>query len=253
MQPVVSTNEGLSPVAKYGMTFDHSAAGSAYTASFNTIICPIMEGLEYGLNFQGSGGNLVLGGTCEAGDNGVLCSADCFGTVIIDMDCEVNSTSDFLLYGSQCKLINCDSLYYTLITGDYNQIEGGKYGQITLNAGADHNVIKDLRFDYTNDGSTITDNGGYTRIVNCCDLQSGAFYAPVPSAITVGASPYDYTNTTGTAQQISVYGGTVSAIVIIRGGSTFNTGQTTGIFTINPDDVIRTTYSSTPTMNKLQL
>jgi hypothetical protein len=67
------------------------------------------------------------------------------------------------------------------------------------------------------------------------------------TAVTVGASPYDYNATRkGT---VIVSGGTVSAISFSRDGVTFySTGQTAGMFTLNATDRLRITYTVLPTV-----
>lgn len=67
------------------------------------------------------------------------------------------------------------------------------------------------------------------------------YYTPI--AVTPSGSPYTYTNTTLGTQIIYIAGGTVSGIT----HNGVATGQTAGIFTLSPNDVIVVTYSVAPT------
>lgn len=69
-----------------------------------------------------------------------------------------------------------------------------------------------------------------------------------PASVTAGASPYTYTNTTGTP--ICVYvapgsGGTISAITIARQGTALTTGLTSGMFRLAQNDAIAVTWATT--------
>ena len=64
-------------------------------------------------------------------------------------------------------------------------------------------------------------------------------------AITVGTSPFTYSATQ--KGFVILNGGTVSAVAFIRTGSTA-TGLTAGIFQLAAGDMLKVTYSVTPTM-----
>jgi hypothetical protein len=64
--------------------------------------------------------------------------------------------------------------------------------------------------------------------------------------ITPGASPYTYK--APFAGSVAVTGGTVSAIAILRQGTTVATGLTTGVFPVSRGDSLVITYSSLPTV-----
>lgn len=70
-----------------------------------------------------------------------------------------------------------------------------------------------------------------------------------PSSITVGASPFTYTNTTGFTADVMISGGGVSKLLFTRNGSTFyNTGSYYGMFTLSPNDSLKVYYVTAPTM-----
>lgn len=69
---------------------------------------------------------------------------------------------------------------------------------------------------------------------------------PTPPAITVGASPFTFVNTQSYGVNVTVTGGTVSAIAV-NGQST---GATSGTFFLAPNSFITVTYSAAPTMTE---
>lgn len=69
-----------------------------------------------------------------------------------------------------------------------------------------------------------------------------------PTQPTAGASPYTYTNTTGTPVMLYVSGGTVSAITIARQGTALTTGFTSGAFRLAQNDSVTITYTVIPTL-----
>lgn len=68
--------------------------------------------------------------------------------------------------------------------------------------------------------------------------------AVAPTVITVGASPYTYTNTSGQNLILYVSGGAVTAVSL----SGVTTGLTSGTFYLGPNDTLEITYSTAPTM-----
>lgn len=69
-----------------------------------------------------------------------------------------------------------------------------------------------------------------------------------PTQPTAGASPYTYTNTTGSPVMLYVSGGTVSAITIARQGTALTTGFTSGAFRLAQNDSVTITYTVIPTL-----
>lgn len=88
-----------------------------------------------------------------------------------------------------------------------------------------------------------TTRGWYTFWLGLLQGQPGG---PV-AALVPGVSPYSYTATFGGT--VIVKGGTVSKVELSRDGVTFyDTGQTSGMFTVALGDTLKTTYSVVPTM-----
>ena len=83
------------------------------------------------------------------------------------------------------------------------------------------------------------------------DLVTGN-YATAPSDITVGASPFSYTNADNFGEDIIINGGTVSSIEFTRDEATYyTTGLIAGIVNLSPGDTVRVTYTVAPTMTKV--
>ena len=68
---------------------------------------------------------------------------------------------------------------------------------------------------------------------------------PVQS-ITPGASPYSYTALFD--GHVAVTAGTVSAIALVRQGTSVATGLTVGLIPVSRGDIVTVTYTGTPTM-----
>lgn len=99
-------------------------------------------------------------------------------------------------------------------------------------------------------GSTPSDtNNGYTsrQLLEGFTAPVAAVNQPVPPAITVGASPFTFVNTQAYGVQVTVTGGTVSAIAV-NGQST---GATSGTFYLAPNSFITVTYTAAPGMTEV--
>ena len=70
-----------------------------------------------------------------------------------------------------------------------------------------------------------------------------------PTAITLGASPYTYQNTTGASVDVIVSGGGVKKLQFTRNGSTlYDSGSFYGLFQLSPYDQLKITYATAPTV-----
>ena len=71
------------------------------------------------------------------------------------------------------------------------------------------------------------------------------------TSITVGASPYTYTNADNSMETVYIYGGTVSNESLTRNSTTTQIGAATGLSVVlSPGDAVQVTYSAAPTMVK---
>lgn len=74
-----------------------------------------------------------------------------------------------------------------------------------------------------------------------------------PTAVTLGASPFTWTNTTDGPAQVIVSGGTVTAINLVVGGVDYLAGVLAGVFTARAGAGIKVTYTVAPTMTYVRL
>ena len=123
-------------------------------------------------------------------------------------------------------------------------------GPLKLTAGTNLTTPENGTIEFDGTKLTMTDNSvrKQIKVSNALTL---------PSAITVGASPYTYQNTSNSDEKILISGGTTSLVEFTRDNSTF---YTEGTLTTNPivvilatGDRVKTTYSVTPTMIKIPL
>jgi hypothetical protein len=77
----------------------------------------------------------------------------------------------------------------------------------------------------------------------CIFINTGCSLSFAYQSVSVGTSPWTYTNNSRATQLLSVSGGTVSSVTV--NGSA--TGQTSGLFLLKPTDTVTVTYSSAPT------
>ena len=79
--------------------------------------------------------------------------------------------------------------------------------------------------------------------------------AGAATTVTVGASPYTYSNTSSSNQQLFIQGGTVSAIAFNPNGGTgiSLSGLTDNVLVVRPGDTVTVTYTAAPTMTTIQL
>jgi hypothetical protein len=88
-------------------------------------------------------------------------------------------------------------------------------------------------------GAMLDQGTGTTKIV-----RHNLGYNPIaPAAVSVGASPYTYTNTTGDTAVLAIYGGTVSSVTL--NGRTVATATNTAVTVPHGRSVV-ITHSSTP-------
>ena len=123
-------------------------------------------------------------------------------------------------------------------------------GPLKLTAGTNLATPENGAIEFDGTKLTMTDNSvrKQIKVSNALTL---------PSAITVGASPYTYQNTSNSDEKILISGGTTSLIQFTRDNSNFYTEATLTtdpvVIILAKDDRVKVTYSSTPTMVKIPL
>lgn len=103
-------------------------------------------------------------------------------------------------------------------------------------------------------GTATADSGTPNSFLNLVDVSATGIRwlgLTQPIAVTVGSSPFTYTSVG--AQQVFITGGTVSSVVLKRGGTSITIGSATGLNADMEDgDQLVVTYSVLPTMTAFQ-
>ena len=98
---------------------------------------------------------------------------------------------------------------------------------------------------------TWTANQTFDSIITANGFKTTAGAA---TAITVGTSPYTYTNSSSSNQEILITGGAITALSFGPDGGTgisLNLGLSQII--MRPNDTLTITYTTAPTVNTIQL
>jgi hypothetical protein len=248
-----NANEGgFSSAMNKGMFLTSRASDSAQT-SYNTFINPQCSGMSVGAYMDGSLGNTFIGGAMQACTTyGIDLTVNAYNNKFFGTDLEVNTTADIRCDGRENNFFSVDSFTLAKFTANAlnNRLIGGAYQNITIDASATRTTLSNLAYNRFGAG-VITDNGTQTRYRDIIN-KGTATIENTPrarTALTVGASPYTYTNNTGNEESVMVYGGTISQLVLSRfSGDAL--GITAGQFTLSPGDSIIVTYSVLPVMVK---
>jgi hypothetical protein len=196
-----------------------------------------------GVQLLGVHNATVKGHIEDTGAEAVYVKPDCTGAVDIDV---VTKRINKAGKTGSCRIISVADGISTLDRATVKlrieeQVAGAVSGQPyfisdTIFCISSPGIVRDVRLD--------TDKS--------VGLMNGPNLGISTTAITVGASPFNYANASGVRQLVSVRGGTVSQIS--RGRSALGiTGQTTGQYSLEPGENLQVTYSVAPTMNSLAL
>lgn len=102
--------------------------------------------------------------------------------------------------------------------------------------------------------NTLDDGLGNITAANIITAAGFKTTAGAATAITVGTSPYTYTNSSSSNQEILITGGTITALSFGPDGGTgisLNLGLSQII--MRPNDTLTITYTAAPTVNTIQL
>lgn len=142
-----------------------------------------------------------------------------------------------------------------LLQGRAGEIDGGMYERIQIDSGATNNRIRNLVFNNWATGSGgFFDNGTSTFWSGLYDQDLASFVYPLKdrSGITVTASPFSYTNTTGAYEEVRITGGTVTQVLQYRGTDFWIAPTLDGLQRLlAPGDRLVVSYSVAPSMNHI--
>ncbi len=181
INPTVSVNEGaFTSLPLHGMELTRRTGAESTTTQ--SIICPIMEGLTavggYGILLDYATSNKIINGTSESNRNGVKITANGYSNIIDGIDCEGNTTDDYLINGYLNTLRDCVGtaiLHLNLSSAHDNVIDGGQYNTIHVDSTTSAPIrTVFLNVGYSNNGGTFTNNGTNTRITQLVNLTSQA-------------------------------------------------------------------------------
>ena len=252
-----------SPLSRYAITsswFESFRLAASFDGA-NTTACTftniIAEGAtNSGIRLIAADNNTFIGGTSESnsGRGVTIAPTVCRNNKFIDLDMESNIVQDFNDAGDSTIWDNClsTSPSGSEISGSSRlaKITGGLYELITVSSGAIGTSIFDV-FVNTNGAGGLVDNGAIDLVYRgVYDKTAGSFIHQVKDRVglTLGASPWTYTNTSDIYENLLINGGDVSSITIDRNGNTFDVPFVSPSFTLlAPGDSAIVIYSVSPT------
>lgn len=129
-----------------------------------------------------------------------------------------------------------------------NVLGGGNNITFYTDSAGTGNAIYIYNYNTNTEVMTLKSNGYLS--VNGIKTTAGA-----ATTVSVGTSPYTYTNSSSSNQQVFIEGGTISAMVYKPAGtgSISLAAFTDNIIVLRPTDAVTITYTSAPTINTVQL
>lgn len=248
-------DDGTGPAKpQFGIILNLRNAGEQ--TAYCVFINPQAAACQFGYFLDGTLGNVFIGGDGEANTTtGMTLTANALNNKIFGMDFETNTVSDVACAGSFNEFV-CDTGSagatggFRITGGQGNRLKGGVHDQVAIDAGTG-NYIGEIVYQRGLSGDLqIVDNGTKTSYGrNWAAQQAKYTYGPsVVTAVTVGASPFSYVNTTGMPQRVYVTAGTVSVMSVFRGPTQLGTFPTNSQITLDVGDALSVTYSIAPTI-----
>jgi hypothetical protein len=253
--PKVSVNDGgwyLGAKPNNGMYLTNAVVGidSGFT-SYCTFVNPIIEGTTQGIQVHRGLGNTFIGGTSEGiTDTAIIIHDTSIRNKFFTIDMEVN-LGDVLCNGQENEFYGIDSngIFQFGSTSKRNLIVGGNFETISISSGAEDNTLTGVRYNIAGAGNLVN-SGTRTRLRDLYNVQTDLHHNTVPTQIVSGPgpSPYTFTNTTGNDMTISIAGGTVSYIGVIRDGVSNGVGFSNGQVYLSANDGLEIVYTVAPTL-----
>lgn len=218
--------------------------------SYCTFINPVLEGSPVGALLDGTLGNTFIGGTIEAtGDTGLILTGNAKQNKFISIDFEENLNFDIFCQGNHNEFLHCDTLKKVVISGGSdNIIHGGLHQLIEIQAASQRNLISTLKYNRASGSAYPVDNGTRTRFRDLTNMGTGRQHNAPPTwtQLTVGASPFNYTNNTGNDVSVHLIPGVMTGVSIVRAGQFLPTSTSYGNYLLSPGDGIQIEYSAVP-------
>lgn len=228
-------------------------------ASANTFVNTVIEGMSAdGIQLIAADQTTFIGGTSENNPgNGVTISTGGQINTFIGMGFENSGFADIFDGGVMNRFINCYTKKSLFIdtTSMFSKVEGGYHEKIETAVGAVSPEISHTKVKFFGGTGGIVTNANTTvsiKDVYDVALAAQVFPKKAASSITVGASPFTYTNNGAREESVVVTGGTVSQINYNRDGvAGVATLPNAGKFELLPGDGITITYTVAPTATKI--
>ena len=175
-------------------------ASEMYACKCELIIEHCGGGGNFGIYITNSAANRFYGTSEANATGGVLIASDSYRNTFDNFFCEENGTGfDFDVRGTYNRFLLCSAVSNSgsEISGDYNQVIGGEWKNLTITSAAAYTVL-----DGVNLLGTFTDNSTTTTIRNC-RLEGVPIpdYAPVTGgALSLGTNIADYAASDSTYQ-----------------------------------------------------
>lgn len=252
---VVSGLEGgIYKVPAYAMHFTNRVLSEE--CSYNRVQVRIsgdaVVKIPVGVFLDGALGNKITG-TIQNCTLGFRDTTNSWQNVFDKVDWEAN-VADAEVHGEQTQFVVCDFEKGPVFKSDALDCSmiGGSTVNITVESGALNTLLSSLTYNRRRIPGTgvITNNSPSTRFRDLKNGKTGVVHdvPPERTVVTVGASPFTYTNTTGNNQALIISGGTLSILGLGRGGLTDAISVQTGQVVLMPNDRLYIEYSSPPTL-----
>ena len=259
---------GSLPYRGFQLTAGTRAGVSVNACSNNLFLSCYAEGNKIGWQLAANGGdqNVFIGGSPEACTVyglavGTNCRYNTFvGVGFENKDATSGDVTDAGIYNTY---IGCYSSKQFLVGGASRgiKIDGGFFERLEIQTNARASVIDRVTVNHWNTGNGgLINNGVDADIKRVTNSQTGEFIsARKPrTSLTVGASPFTYTNTNQLPVKIRVQGGTVTQDLMRRGADSWTEGNpvaagggtaNVGIYIVMPQESLDVSYNAAPAVS----
>lgn len=244
-------------------------AGSSVGGCSNNLFTHIYaEGNSIGIQMATNGGDqnvFNIGSPEKCKNYGLIIGGNCRYNTFIGIGFENLGviSADVDDNGTYSKFINCYSSEKFLLKGKGGEILGGFFERIEVTSTGENNEIKNVtvnNWSTTQGGYFDSGKGTIYKNVFDADSQTYVYKNKARYAVTVGVSPFEWTNNENVPVKVRVFGGTVTQILIFRGTDSWEepkpqagNSTTQGIYILAPGDKIYIGHSAAPTMNVIPL
>lgn len=246
--PIVNFNEGGYPESTpaRGMTLTSRGGDPNFQCSYNNIYDPEFSGLPIGLVLDGALGNKLFGGAIQGNALGCQTTSFAWANKFFGTDFEVN-TVDLQDNGLSTQFYGTDMEVGPVLQANSREFAmyGGEISRITVDATAVMPLLSGTTINRFSSGGIFGAGQDRLRLRDIKNRGTGEM-GNVPRMrvpLTVGPSPYTYTNTTANTQAVTVYGGVLTSLTLTR--FIEEPAPLSGQYTLGPGDKITVTYTGT--------